>query len=151
MKYLALLLLASCAACAAFAGDVLVDPLDLPIGTPAVETVLPVNDTGRFYVIVSEDNVPSGVVAVPLDDVSRSPTEGPSPLGQLGAMLGPWGALGGYLAAKLLASKRARTNAGAGIKALLTGHIPTAAKKLAAADGWAHSTPESKIAAEEST
>lgn len=132
---------ASCGALGIGNGWVAVDPASLPAETVAhaLPTEVPVPDTDRNYVVVPEADVPEGVAGIDLGEVPsvEAPDWGGA-VGAVGSMLGPWGAIGAALLAKLLATKRGRQNGAQAARALARLKPVEATKAILKADGWMH-------------
>jgi len=141
---------ASCGALGIGQGWVAVDPASLPAETVAhalpTEVPIPGVEPERFYVVVPEADVPDGVAGIDLGEVPTPPSgeDWGTALGGALSALGPWGALGGALVAKLLASKRGRTNGVKAAKALANLKPGEAVRSILAADGWAHTDKPTK-------
>lgn len=135
---------ASCSALGVGHGWSAVDPSALPPEVAAhalpTEVPIPATDPERNYVVVRDEDVPSGVDGIPLGEVPDAPDVdwSDAAASAAGSMLGPWGAIGAALIAKLLATKRGRKNGAAAVKALVKGKPVEATKAVLKADGWMH-------------
>jgi hypothetical protein len=114
---------------------------------PPIPTMLTVkepdgSDSGRQYVLVSEEVLPENAPYIPIMSAPAESGGWASAVGGMlaGTPLGPFAPVAGLLLAKLFATRRGREHGMNAAKAAAKLDLGGAAKALIAADGWRHTS-----------